>query len=60
MRCCFKNDGTQYIFYFLAVGWKSSFAQLLFYLCTVSAPVEARTMLYRVDSDVHMQTNEDW
>ena len=48
----------------LAVGWKPSFAQLVFNLSTVSVPVfrfqvDAGTM-YRVDSDVHLQTNEDW
>ena len=49
---------------FLAVGRKPSFAQLAFNLSTVSVPVclfqvDAGTMLYRVDSDVHLQTNED-
>ena len=47
---------------FLAVGRKSSFARLVFYISTVFVPVfpfqvHAGTMLYRVDSD---QTNEDW
>ena len=50
---------------FLAIGGRSSFAHLVFYLCTVPAQVflfhvDAGTMLYRVDSDVHLQTNENW
>ena len=62
--CCFKNDDTQDLFSFLAVGRKPSFAQLVFYLSTLSVPVclfqvDVGTMLYRVDSDVHLQTNED-
>ena len=62
--CCFKNDGTQYLFSLLAIDRKPSFAQLVFNLSTVSVPVclfqiDAGTMLYRVDSDVHLQTNED-
>ena len=49
----------------LVVGQNPSFAQLVFNLSTVSVPVflfqvDAGTMLYRVDSDVHLQTNEDW
>ena len=61
----FKDDGTQDLFSFLAVGRKSSFAQLVFILSTVSVPVclfqvDAGTMLHRIDCDVHMQTNEDW
>ena len=44
---------------------KPSFAQLVFNLSTVSVPVflfqvDAGTMLYRVDSDVHLKTIEDW
>ena len=58
----FQNDGTQDLFSFLAVCWKPSFAQ--FVLLTISVPVcilyvEACTMGYRVDSEVHLQTNED-
>ena len=50
---------------FLAVDRKTSFAQLVFNLSTVSVPVclfrvDAGTMLYRGDCDVHLQTNEDW
>ena len=50
---------------FLAVDRKPSFAQFVFNLSTVSVPVflfqvDAGTMLYRVDSDVHLQINEDW
>ena len=57
-------DGTQDLFSFLAVGRKSSFARLVFNLSTVSVPVclfqvDAGTMLYRIDCDVHLQTNED-
>ena len=52
-------------FSFLEVGRKPSFAQLVFNLSTVSVPVfpfqvDAGTMLYRADCDVHLQTNEDW
>ena len=36
---CFKNDDTQDLFSFLAVGRKPSFAQLVFNLSTVSVPV---------------------
>ena len=59
----FKNDGTQDLFCFLAVGWKPSFAQRVLYLSTVSVPicpfqVDAGTMLYRVDSYAHLQSNE--
>ena len=48
----------------MAFGQKQSFAQLVFYLSTVSIPVfpfqvNPGTMLYRVDSDVHLQTNDD-
>ena len=51
--------------HFLAVGRKPSSDQLVFNLSTVSVPVflflvDAETMLYRVDSDVSLQTNEDW
>ena len=46
---------------FLSAGRKPSFAHLVFNLPTVSSPVcpfqvDAGTMLYRVDSDVHRQT----
>ena len=47
----------------LAVGRKPSFAQLVFNISTVSGfpfQVDAETMLYWVDSDVNLQTNEDW
>ena len=37
--CCFKNNGTQDLFSFLAVSRKQSFAQLVFNLSTVSVPV---------------------
>ena len=61
----FKNNGTQDLFSFLAVSRKPSFAQLVFNLSTVSVPVcpfhvDAGTMLYRGDCDVHLQTNENW
>ena len=51
----------QYIFSFLAVARKPSFAQLLFYLSTVSVSVclfqvDVGTMLYRIDSDAHLET----
>ena len=54
----------QDIFLLLAVGLKLYLAQLVFYLSTVSIPacpfqVDTETMLYRVDSNVHLQTNED-
>ena len=60
-----KNDGTQDLFTFLAVGRKSSFAHLVFNLSTVSIPVclfqvDAGTMLYRIHCDIHPKTNEDW
>ena len=50
---------------FLAVGRKSSLVQLVFNLCTVSVPVclfqvDVGMMLYRIDCDAHLQTNEDW
>ena len=50
---------------FLAVCWKPSFAQFMLYLLTISVPVcfllvEAGTMGYVVDSEVYLQTNEDW
>ena len=50
---------------YAAVGRHPSFAQLVFKLSTASVPVclfhvDAGTMLYRVDSDVHLQTNQDW
>ena len=52
-------------FSFLVVGRKTSFAQVVFNLSTVSAPVcpfqvDAGTMLCLGDSEVHLQTNEDW
>ena len=55
---------TRNIFSFLSVGRKPSFAQLVFHISTVSVTVclfqvNAGTMLYWVDSDVHLQTNED-
>ena len=40
--------------------WKPHFAQIVLYLLTISIPVEAGAMRYRVDSRVHPQTNEDW
>ena len=60
-----KNDGMQDLFSFLAVDRNPSFDQLVFNLSTVSVPVsivqiDGGTMLYRVNSDVHLQTNEDW
>ena len=63
--CCFNNDGTQDLFSFLAVGRKPYFAQLVFHLSTLSVPVcffqvNAGTMFYRVESNVHLQTNDDW
>ena len=65
VSCCFKNDGTQDLFSFLAVGRKPSFAQRVFYLSTVLVPVglfqlDTGMMLYRVDIDVHLKNNEDW
>ena len=50
---------------FLAGSRKPSFAQLVFNLSTVSVPVclfqvDAGTMLYRGDCDVHLHTNKDW
>ena len=65
VSCCFKNNGTQDLFSFLVVSWKPSFAQLVFNLSTVSFPVylfqvDAGTLLYRGDCDVHMKSNEDW
>ena len=50
---------------FLAVGRNPSFVQLVFYLSTGSVTVflfqiDAGIMLYRVDSEVHLQINEDW
>ena len=65
MWCCFKNNGTQDLFSYLAVGQQPSFAQLVSNLSTVSVPVclfhvDAGTMLYGGDCDVHLQTNEDW
>ena len=55
----------QNIVYVLALGRKPSFAQLVFNLSTVSVPVypfqvDAGTMFYLVDSDVHLQPIEDW
>ena len=55
----------QNLFSFVAVGRKPSFAQLVFNRSTVSVPVclfqvDTGTMLYLVDCDVHLQTNEDW
>ena len=49
-----KNNGTQDLFSFLAVGRKPSFALLVLNLSTVSVPVfpfqvDAGTMLYRGD-----------
>ena len=48
----------------MAVSRKTSFAQLVFNLSTVSVPVflfqvDAGTMLYLGDCDVHLQTNEN-
>ena len=65
VSCCFKNDGTQDLFSFLAVGRKLYFAQIVFNLSTVSAAVclfhvDTGTMLWRVDSDCYLQTKEDW
>ena len=59
----FQKDGTQDLFSHLAVGWKPSFAPLV--LLTISFPVgllqvEADTMGYRIDNEVHLQHNEDW
>ena len=53
------------MWYNAALRMKSSFAQLVFNLSTISVPVcpfhvEAGTMLYRIDYDVHLQTIEDW
>ena len=36
------------------------FCQFVLYLSTISVRVEAGTIGYRVDSEVHLQTNEDW
>ena len=61
--CCFKNDGTQNRLSLLAVGMESS--QLVIHLFTVSVPVyilqiEIGAIWYMADSDVHLQTNEEW
>ena len=50
---------------FLTVNLKPSFALTFLYLLTISVPVfllyvEAVRMGYMVDSEVHLQPNEDW
>ena len=50
---------------FSALGVDFPSIALIVLHSTVSVPVclfrvDAGTMLYRVDSDVHLQTNEDW
>ena len=52
------------LFSFLVVSRESSFAQLVFNLYCIGPrlpfQVDAGTMLYRGDCDVHLQTNKDW
>ena len=59
----FKNDGRQDIFSFFGSWLEAIFCSAClqsFYCIVPSLPFQvAGTMLYRVDSDIYLQTNED-